>query len=172
MAGPARTLRPLADGLLPFQPLAQDGTWNRIVTSLLDDLDDKGKIDHDLWCIDASVIRASRAAAGAKKKARQPRRLGGRKEAQLLEPPDHALGRSRGGFGTKIHVVCDSHGFIVAIHVTAGQRHESKAFEPTMARRLFDRHRGQRRWPRRLVGDKGYSYPPSGAGADNGGSRR
>jgi transposase len=28
-----------------------------------------------------------------------------------------------------------------------------------MARRLFDRHRGQRRWPRRLVGDKGYSYP-------------
>jgi transposase len=96
---------------------------------------------------------------GRKKKANSPRRLGGRKEAQLQEPHDHALGRSRGGFGTKIHLVCESHGFIVAIHVTAGQRHESKFFEPTMARRLFHRRPGQRRWPRRLAGDKGYSYP-------------
>jgi transposase len=77
----------------------------------------------------------------------------------MQEPADHALGRSRGGFGTKVHLVCDSHGFIVGIHVTAGQAHESKAFEPTMARRLFHRRAGQRRWPRRLAGDKGYSYP-------------
>jgi len=85
--------------------------------------------------------------------------LGGRKQAQMREPTDHALGRSRGGFGTKIHIVCDSHGFIVAIHSTAGQAHDSKAFEPTMARRLFHQRRGQRRWPQRLAGDKGYSYP-------------
>jgi transposase len=85
--------------------------------------------------------------------------LGGRNDVQMQEPADHALGRSRGGFGTKVHLVCDSHGFIVAIHVTAGQAHESKAFEPTMARRLFHRRRGQRRWPLRLAGDKGYSYP-------------
>jgi transposase len=96
---------------------------------------------------------------GRKKKASSPRRLGGRKESQLTEPHDHALGRSRGGFGTKVHLVCESHGFIVAIHVTAGQRHESKFFEPTMARRLFHRRKGTRRWPRRLAGDKGYSYP-------------
>jgi len=137
----------------------RDGTWNRLVTSLLDELDDKGKIDHDLWCIDSSVIRASRAAAGARKTARSSRRLGGRKETQLREPADHALGRSRGGFGSKIHLVCDSRGTIVGIHVTAGQRHESKFFEATMARRLFHRRRGIRRWPRRLAGDKGYSYP-------------
>jgi transposase len=77
----------------------------------------------------------------------------------MQEPPDHALGRSRGGFGTKVHLVCDSHGFIVAIHLTSGQAHESKAFEPTMARRLFHQRRGQARWPSRLAGDKGYSYP-------------
>src|SRR5262249_49403895 len=35
---------------------------------------------------------------GRKKKASGPRKLGGRKESQLKEPPDHALGRSRGGF--------------------------------------------------------------------------
>jgi transposase len=77
----------------------------------------------------------------------------------MQEPPDHALGRSRGGFGTKIHLVCDKHGFIVAVHVTPSQAHESKAFEPTMARRLFHRRRGQGRWPSHLAGDKGYSYP-------------
>ena len=76
----------------------------------------------------------------------------------MEEPPDHALGRSRGGFGTKIHLVCDNHGIVVGIHVTAGQRHNSVAFEPTMDRRLFRRRRGQHRWPRRLAGDKGYSY--------------
>ena len=142
-----------------FNAWRKDGTWVRQVTSLLDELDDKGLIDHDLWCVDGSVIRASRAAAGAKKQASSPRKLGGRKQTQLREPLDHALGRSRGGFGTKIHLVCESHGFIVAIHVTAGQRHESKFFEPTMARRLFHRRRGQRGWPLRLAGDRGYSYP-------------
>jgi transposase len=142
-----------------FNRWRRDGTWNHIVTALLDELDDKGQIDDDLWCIDGSVIRASRAAAGARKTARRSRRLGGRKETQMQEPADHALGRSRGGFGTKIHIVCDSRGTVVGIHVTAGQRHESKFFEPTMARRLFHRRRGKRRWPYRLAGDKGYSYP-------------
>ena len=93
------------------------------------------------------------------KKIRKPAALGRAKNGGMQEPSDHALGRSRGGFGTKIHLVCDSHGFIVAIHLTAGQTHESKAFEPTMARRLFHRRRGQSRWPRRLAADKGYSYP-------------
>ena len=51
-----------------FNQWRRDGTWARIVTSLLDELDDEGRIDHDLWCIDASVIRASRAAAGGGKK--------------------------------------------------------------------------------------------------------
>lgn len=94
-----------------------------------------------------------------KKKGAVARQLGGRKATQLQEPLDHALGRSRGGFGTKVHLVCESHGFILAIHVTAGQVHESKAFEPTMGRLLVHGHRGTNRWPSELGGDKGYSYP-------------
>ena len=74
----------------------------------------------------------------------------------MQEPADHALGRSRGGFTTKIHLASDSTGFIVGIHLTAGQAHESRAFEPTMARRLFHRRRDQRRWSLRLAADKGY----------------
>jgi transposase len=142
-----------------FNRWRQDGTWVRIATALLDELDDRGKIDHDLWCIDGTVIRASRAAAGARRTARKPRVLGGRQDVRLREPSDHALGRSRGGFGTKVHLVCDSRGTVVGIHITAGQAHESKAFEPTMARRMLHRRGGRRRWPRRLAGDKGYSYP-------------
>ena len=78
----------------------------------------------------------------------------------------------RGGFTTKIHLVCDKHGSIVALHVTAGQAHESKSFEPTMARRLFHRRRGQRGWPVHLAGDKGYSYPASAAGVGGDESRQ
>jgi transposase len=59
-----------------FYRWRQDGTLVRIVTSLLDELDDQGQIDHDLWCIDGSVIRASRAAAGAKKKGARPQAAG------------------------------------------------------------------------------------------------
>lgn len=42
-----------------------DGTLDRILERLHLRLDGQGKIDHDLWCIDATIIRASRAAAGA-----------------------------------------------------------------------------------------------------------
>jgi transposase len=109
-----------------------------------------------------SIARSSEPAGrrpGRKKNSTGRQRLGGPRAAQMQEPSSHALGRSRGGFGTKIDLVCDSHGLILAIHLTAGQRHESRAFEPTMARRLFHRRRGRSRWPRRLAADKGYSYP-------------
>jgi transposase len=59
-----------------FNRWREDGTWARIVTSLLDELDDRGQIDHDLWCIDGSVIRARRAAAGAKKNRQRPPAVG------------------------------------------------------------------------------------------------
>src|SRR4051794_1377176 len=50
-----------------FNRWRRDGTWVRIATSLLDELDDRGRIDSDLWCIDTTVVRASRPAAGAPK---------------------------------------------------------------------------------------------------------
>jgi transposase len=59
-----------------FNSWRTDGTGVRIVTTLLDELDDKGLIDHDLWYIDGTVIRASRAAAGAKKKGEEPATTG------------------------------------------------------------------------------------------------
>jgi len=39
----------------------------------------------------------------------------GLKAAQLNEPPDHALGHSQAGFGTKIHLMSDSLGILLGI---------------------------------------------------------
>jgi transposase len=77
---------------------------------------------------------------------------------QVAEPQDHALGRSRGGFSTKAHLVCDGRGVLLATWVTAGQRHESKGFAEAMSRARRPRQPGRPRWPRRAAGDKGYSY--------------
>ena len=44
------------------------GIFDRILQVLQIRLDREGKIDWDLWCIDGSSVRASRAAAGALKK--------------------------------------------------------------------------------------------------------
>jgi transposase len=76
------------------------------------------------------------------------------------EPADHALGRSRGGFGTELHLVADGNGLPLSAVVTAGQAHESKSLEPVLeAVRIKRPGRGRpRRRPRRLAGDKGYSY--------------
>jgi len=46
-----------------------DGTFDRVLQELQIRLDREGRIDWDLWCIDGSSVRASRAAAGASKKA-------------------------------------------------------------------------------------------------------
>src|SRR5262249_38238512 len=67
-------------------------------------------------------------------------------------------GRSRGGLGSKVNLVCDSNGTILAIWVIAGQRNESTALEEVMARAKRPRSAGRRRWPERAAGDKGYSF--------------
>jgi transposase len=142
-----------------FKRWRRDGTWTRVFATLLDERDNLGLLDHDLWCIDGTITRAARCAGGARRRNRRRPRLDEGLPTQLEEPEDHALGYSRGGFSTKVHLPCDSRGTVVGVHLTPGQRHESKAFEPTMQRVYLRRRRGRPRWPRRLAGDKGYSYP-------------
>jgi transposase len=142
-----------------FRRWRRDGTWAKILTHLLEDLERRGRLGHDLWLVDATVVRASRAAAGAEKQPPEIPRLGGPKSAQLQEPPEHALGYSRGGFSTKVHLLVTDRGIVLGIYVTPGQQHESTAFQPLLRRVLLPRRRGQPYWPAKLAGDKGYSYP-------------
>jgi len=86
----------------------------------------------------------------------QPER--GEKTRTPGEPPDHALGRSRGGIGSKLHVVWDSLGTITAFRLTAGNVNECTAFVALMESVSVPSGHGRpRKRPRRLAGDKGYS---------------
>jgi len=75
------------------------------------------------------------------------------------EPKDHALGRSRGGLSTKIHLLCDGDGRPLHFHLTPGQDHEAPALIPLWegADAAITDGRGQPvAWPAALAGDKGY----------------
>jgi transposase len=51
-----------------FNAWCKDGTIDKLLETLQVRLDKDGYIDWDLWCIDGSSVRASRAAAGAGKR--------------------------------------------------------------------------------------------------------
>lgn len=75
------------------------------------------------------------------------------------EPEDHALGRSRGGFGSKFHLVTDGRGLPLAVEVTAGQRHESTQIQTVLDGISVPQPVGRpRKRPARLAGDKAYSF--------------
>ena len=86
----------------------------------------------------------------------QSRRRWSAEKGDPDEPPDHALGRSRGGFGTKFHLVCDGRATPLAVALSPGQNHESKYLEPLLSAVPLRR---KRFWPTKIAGDKGYSVP-------------
>jgi transposase len=57
-----------------FNSWRKDGMYARLLRALRIRLDKEGKIDWDLWLVDGSNVRASRAAAGAGKKREKPSR--------------------------------------------------------------------------------------------------
>ena len=81
-----------------------------------------------------------------------------------------ALGRSQGGFSTKIHVRAEGGGKPITFVLTGGERHEQIALpELLRARRRPPPGRGRPRLrPRRVAGDKAFTgrpVPPSCAAA-------
>ena len=78
------------------------------------------------------------------------------------EPPDEALGRSRGGFSTKIHVRAEGHGKPVTFYLTGGEQHDSMALPALLDTGAVSRPRGRPRLrPRRVAGDKAFAGQPS-----------
>ncbi|MGX1955212.1 IS5 family transposase [Streptomyces sp. CB02115] len=147
--------RDLPEDLGPFQTAhkrlirwAVDGTWEQILVALLAVAD----ADEDVsWTVsvDSTICRAAQHSAGARKKGAPDR----------SEPEDHALGRSRGGLRTKVHLASDSRARPLSIHVTAGQAGDAPAFEAVMAgiripRRGLGRPRTR---PAVVLADRAYS---------------
>lgn len=72
-----------------------------------------------------------------------------------IEPVDHALGHSRGGWTTKSHVAVDASGRLRSVIVTPGQAGENP--------RLFDVLDATGTPVCRVVADKAYSHPSTRA---------
>lgn len=71
------------------------------------------------------------------------------------EPTQHALGISRGGWGTKVHLATERHGWVLGFVLTGGNAAEAPLFEAVMARARAARPR--KCLPERLAGDKAYT---------------
>jgi transposase len=73
---------------------------------------------------------------------------------------NESLGRSKGGFTTKLHLACDGKGRLLAATLTAGNRHDCTQLEPLLdsicVRRLGPGR--PRKKPDYLLADRGYSY--------------
>ncbi|MFI9105459.1 IS5 family transposase [Streptomyces fildesensis] len=152
--------RDLPDELGPFQTAhkrlirwAMDGTWERILAAVLaaavlaaaDDAEDLG------WTVsvDSTACRAHQHAAEARRRGRR----------KSNEPDDHALGRSRGGLSTKIHLASNSRARPFAVHVTAGLAGDAPAFEAVMAGIRVPRNGSgrPRTRPDTVLADRAYS---------------
>ncbi|MGO4404402.1 IS5 family transposase [Bosea sp. RAF48] len=82
-----------------FSRWSHKGVWWRIFAAMSDDP------DFEYLIVDSTIIRAHQHASGAKKGAE-----------------DQALGRSRGGLSTKIHMAVRGLGCPVRFSLTAGQQ--------------------------------------------------
>ena len=109
-----------------FARWADKGVWEQMLQHF------SGDPDLEYLIIDSTVVRAHPCAAGA------PKKNGG----QACQ----ALGRSRGGFSTKIHVSVDGLGNPLRFILTGGQRHDI-----TQAEELIAGYAGEQ-----VLADKGY----------------
>jgi transposase len=92
---------------------------------------------------DVRLHRGARACLGSRRKRGQD---------------GQALGRSRGGFSTKIHLKVDPDGLPLAFHLTGGAASDSRQFEILL-------EIGPDIPPRAAVGDKGYDAKANRAAA-------
>nr|WP_199917964.1 IS5 family transposase [Streptomyces virginiae] len=131
-----------------FRRWALDGTFTRMLAAVQVEADAAGDIDW-LVSVDSTVARAHQHAAGARKKG----------QGAGDEVHDHALGRSRGGLTTKIHLACDGRGRPLGFVLTGGNAADCTHFEQVMdAIKVIRVGLGRPRTrPDHILGDKGYS---------------
>lgn len=137
-----------------FRRWRKEGVWQKILDTLLGRSRRLGAIDFSFSAFDGSVVRAHKAAAGARKTV----------DGKTLSPEEsqqkQALGISRGGLSTKIHILCEGQGGPIAVVVTPGQRHESMVVEELLDQRPIGGKPGRPRLRFTVnAGDKGYDFP-------------
>jgi len=123
------------------------GVWAMLVVALQTLADADGLITWDV-SVDSTVVRAHQHAAGAR-----------RDVVVEGEPADHALGHSRGGWTTKLHLSCEQGRRLMSLLLTGGQRGDSPQFIPVLERIRVPRlglGRPRTR-PDRVLADRAYA---------------
>jgi transposase len=130
-----------------FRRWQLSGVWAALVTALQVRADTRGLITWDV-SVDSTSVRAHQHAAGAR-----------RDLVVRDEPDDHALGRSRGGWSTKLHLACEQGRRLMSLVLTGGQCGDSPQFIAVLERIRVPRlgvGRARTR-PNRVLADKAYS---------------
>ena len=125
------------------------GVWARVEAALRQAADRNGRLSWQV-SVDSTTARAHIHAAGARRDS--VNRVAG-------EPDHHALGRSRGGWGTKTHAAIDQHRGLLSFLLTPGQDGDSPQFIPVLEQiRIARPGSGRpRQRPDRVLADKAYS---------------
>jgi transposase len=136
-----------------FRAWQRAGRWTAVVTGLQALAQEAGLIEWTV-SVDSTINRAHQHAAGARRHPEQ------QKQPPIGEPADHALGRSRGGLTTKVHLAAEQRRKTLASTLTGGQAADSPQFVPVLDRIRVPRRTGPgrpRTRPDRVLGDKAYS---------------
>jgi transposase len=136
-----------------FRRWQRAGVWVGIIAKLQARADAADRIRWEI-SVDSTTARAHQHAAGART-IPQKEPAGGVTD----EPADHALGRSRGGFSTKIHLACEQGQNVMSLLLTAGQRGDSPQFRNVLEKISVPRIGAgrPRTRPDRVRADKAYS---------------
>ncbi|EFE72294.1 transposase [Streptomyces viridosporus ATCC 14672] len=105
------------------------GTWAKLLEHVQVHQDAAGTVNWTI-SVDSTIARAHQHASGARA-ARTP---AGDEREDPAHPVgnDQALGRSRGGLTTKIHLACDGRGLPLTVVVTPGNVNDSIVFDTVM----------------------------------------
>ncbi|WP_280249319.1 IS5 family transposase [Nocardia abscessus] len=139
-----------------FRRWQRRGVWLVIVKLLQVFAEAGGRIRWQV-SVDSTIVRAHQHAAGARRDgARQAEPPG---DCGKSEPADHGLGRSRGGWTTKLHLACEQSCRVLAILITAGQAGDSPQFAAVLDAIEVAEATGRRARvrPDRVLADKAYS---------------
>ncbi|MFF0284295.1 IS5 family transposase [Rhodococcus aetherivorans] len=138
-----------------FRRWQRDGTWAHVLTRLQTIADAADRIAWDVSA-DSTIMRAHQHAAGARHHGNEQVEPPG---GVATEPADHALGRSRGGWTTKLHLACEQHRRPLALLLTAGQHGNSPQFTAVLEEIRVPRSGAgrARTRPDRVLADKAYS---------------
>ena len=105
-----------------FSRWRKAGIWQRMLSDLQTAAEQRGEINWDLHFVDATIVCAHQHAGGARRDGATPG------EAAVRE----GLGRSQGGFSTKLHLRAEGNGRPIAVVLTGGERNEQITLEAVL----------------------------------------